>query len=168
MLVAQVSDGKLQLGGLLDRYKVNVDEYKEIIESFKQLDINSKKFTDRATGKTNWDKVAESIKGCDETALSYFKTLDDGNGTIDNQSASVEGLGAHLIATGQSFNFAAIKATLLNTALNAGIFLVASVAIQGIAKALDNYIHRVEKARERTSELLDEFKSMNDTINKNH
>lgn len=87
MLVAQVSDGKLQLGGLLDRYKVNVDEYKEIIESFKQLDINSKKFIDRSTGKTNWDKIAKSIKGCDETALSYFKTLDDGNGTINNQSA---------------------------------------------------------------------------------
>lgn len=66
MLVAQVSDRKLQLGGLLDRYKVNVDKYKEIIESFKQLDVNSKKFTDRATGKTNWDKVAESIEGCDE------------------------------------------------------------------------------------------------------
>ena len=30
MLVAQVSDGKLQLGGFLDKYKVNADEYKEI------------------------------------------------------------------------------------------------------------------------------------------
>lgn len=44
-----------------------------------------------------------------------FKTTDDGNGTINNQSASIEGLGAHLKATGQSFNFAASKATLLNT-----------------------------------------------------
>lgn len=34
---------------------------------------------------------------------------------------------------------AAINTTLLNTALNAGIFFVASLAIQGIAKALDNY-----------------------------
>lgn len=77
-------------------------------------------------------------------------------------------MSAYLKKSGQMFNFAAIKVTLLNTALNAGIFLVASVAIQGIAKALDNYIHRVEKARERTDELFDEFKSMNDTINKNH
>lgn len=119
-------------------------------------------------GKANWDAIAKAIEDCDETALSYFKTLDDGNGTINNQSASVEGLGAHLKATGQSFNFAAIKATLLNTALNAGIFLAVTVAVQALYKVFDNYIHRVEKARERTSELFDEFKSMNDTTNKNH
>ncbi len=87
MLVAQVSDGRLQLGGLLDKFKVDVDEYKEIIENFKQLELNSRKFTDRATGKANWNAIAKSIEGCDETALSYFKTLDDGNGTINNQAA---------------------------------------------------------------------------------
>ena len=64
------------------------------------------------------------------------------------------------------FDFAAIKATLLNTALNAGIMLAVSIAIQAVYKALDNYIHRVEKARERTSELFDEFKEMDDTTNK--
>lgn len=92
MLVAQVSDGKLQLGGFLDKYKVNADEYKEIIECFKQLDINNRKFTDKSTGKTNWEKIAKAIEGCDDNALSYFKTLDDGNGIIDNQAASVKGL----------------------------------------------------------------------------
>ena len=164
MLVAQVSDGKLQLGGLLDRYKINVDEYKEIIESFKQLDINSRKFTDRSTGKKNWDKVAESIKGCDDTALSYFKTLDDGNGIIDSQAASVKGLDTYLEKTGNMFDFAAIKATLLNTALNAGPFLLASFVIQGMAKALDHYIHRTEIARERTDEISSAFKQTNDTL----
>ncbi len=89
---------------------------------------------------------------------------DDGNGTINNQSASVEGLEAHLRKTGQSFSFAAAKATLLNTALNSGIFLVASLAIQGIAKTFDNYIHRVDNARNRTDELFSEFRQMNDTL----
>lgn len=115
-------------------------------------------------GKANWNAIAKEIEGCDKTALSYFKTLDNGSGTINNQSASVEGLGAHIKATGQSFGFAAIKATLLNTALNTGIFLLASAAIQGMAKALDNYVHRVEKARERTDELFNEFRQMNDTL----
>lgn len=163
-MLAQVSDGKLQLGGLLDGFKVDVDKYKEIIESFKQLNLNNIKFINEATGKTNWDKVSESIQGCDETALSYFKTLEDGNGTINNQSASLEGLGQLLQAEGIFAGFAAIKTKLLNTALNAGIFFVASLAIQGIAQALDNYIHRVEKSRERTSELFDEFKEMNNTL----
>lgn len=164
ILLAQVSNGKLGLGGIFDGLKVDLNKYKEVIDSFKGIDLSLPEYKDFNTGKANWDAIAKAIEGCDETAISYFKTLDDGNGTINNQAASVEGLGAHLKATGQSFNFAAIKATLLNTALNAGIFLVASVAIQGIAKALDNYIHRVEKARECTGELFDEFKQMNDTL----
>ena len=36
--------------------------------------------------------------------------------------------------------------------------------MQLAATAIDNYIHRVEKARERTDELLDEFKDMNNTL----
>lgn len=96
-------------------------------------------------------------------ALSYFKTLDDGNGTI-NQSASVDGLGKHLNATGQSFTFAAVKSSLLNSALNTGIFLIASVAIRTVAKAIDNYTHRVENARKRTDELFREFEQMNDSL----
>lgn len=124
ILLAQVSDGQLQLGGLFDGLKVKLDKYEEIIDQFSKLTINgNEKYTSLTTGEIYWDKVAESIKGCDETALSYFKTLEDGNGTINNQSASVEGLGAHLKSTGQAFDFAAIKATLLNTALNAGIAL---------------------------------------------
>ncbi len=103
----------MKLGGLFDSFKVDIDKYKNIVEEFSQLNLSDKKY--KIDGKANWDAIAKAIEGCDETALSYFKTLDDGNGTINNQSASVDGLGAHLKATGQSFNFAAIKATLLNT-----------------------------------------------------
>lgn len=113
-MLAQYTDGKgIGLGGLFDNFKVNVDSYKKVIDDFKKIE-SFDNFID-PNGKANWDAIAKAIEGCDETALSYFKTLDDGNGTINNQSASVEGLGTHLKATGQSFNFAAIKATLLNT-----------------------------------------------------
>lgn len=161
--LAQVTENSIGLGNIFNKFKVDIDNCIDVIKKFSELDLEEPNFK-LDDGKANWDAISKSIEGCDKTALSYFKTLEDGNGTINNQSASVEGLGAHLKATGQSFNFAAIKATLLNTALNAGIFLVASLAIQGIVKALDNYIHRVEKARERTDELFDEFKQMNDTL----
>ena len=164
MLVAQVSDGKLQLGGFLDKYKVNADEYKEIIECFKQLDINNRKFTDKSTGKTNWEKIAKAIEGCDDNALSYFKTLDDGNGIIDNQAASVKGLSAYLEKSGRMFDFAAVKATLLNTALNAGVFLFISLTVQKVAEAFDSYSHRAENARKRTDEISSDFKQINDTL----
>ena len=62
------------------------------------------------------------------------------------------------------FNFAAIKTTLLNTALNAGIFLLASAAIQGIATALDNYIHRLDNAKESLSSTQSELSSVNNEL----
>lgn len=161
--LAQVSDGKLQLGGLFDRLKVDIDKYKEIIEEFKTLDLSKKNFLN-SDGKANWDEIAKSIKGCDKTALSYFKTLEDGNGKINNQSASVKGLAAHLKVTGQSFDFAAIKATLFNTALNTGILLAISLALQVVIKGIGDYIHRVDNARERSSDLMNEFKQMNNTL----
>lgn len=152
----------LSLGGLLDRFKVNIDSYKDVIKKFNELNLLSPKF--KENDEYNWDAIAKAIEGCDEIAVSYFKTLNDGNSTINTQSASVAGLSAHLKATGQSFDFTAIKATLLNTALNAGIFFLASAAIQGVAKALDNYIHKTEKARERTDVLFSEFAQMNATL----
>lgn len=104
-------------------------------------------------GKANWDAIANAIEGCDETALSYFQTLDDGNGIIDNQSASVEGLGDYLDDAGKSFDFATFKANLFNTALNAGIILLASFAIDGIIKAWDYLNETVEEQEQKISEL---------------
>ena len=65
-----------------------------VIKSFKKLDLSKTMFLNNDS-KANWDTISKAIEGCDETALSYFQTLDDGNGTINNQSASVEGLEAH-------------------------------------------------------------------------
>ncbi len=163
MLAQYTEKDGLSLGGLFDNFKVKVDSYKGIIDEFKNIE-SFDDFLDLKTNKYDWDAISQSIKGCDETALSYFKTLDDGNGTIDSQAASVEGLGAHLKESGQSFHFAASKAALLNTALNAGIFLAASSAVQALYQAFDHYVHRVERARERTDELLSEYSQMNDTL----
>ena len=160
-MLAQVSDEKLQLGGLFDSLKIDVKQYKDIIESFKGLDFSKFIFKDE-NGKSNWDKIAESINGCDETALSYFKTLEDGNGVINNQAASIEGLTAHVNAAGQSFGSAALKSALLNTALNAGIFLAVSVALQTTVKAIDDYIHRNEILLEKAGEADSRINALNE------
>lgn len=162
MLLAQYTekDG-LGLGKIFDGLKVNTKDFEETIEKFKKIE-NFDKYIKYDV--VNWDELSKSIGITDIRLRSYLETLDDGKGHIDNTSASTEGLSNYLEKSGNMFNFATIKATLFNAALNAGIFLVASLAIQGIVKALDNYIHRVEKARERTDELFDEFKQMNDTL----
>ena len=71
-LVAQISDGKLQLGGLFDFLKVDVEKYKDAIKTFKQLDVG--KYQQKIDGKTvtNWNAIAEAIGDADDKALSYF------------------------------------------------------------------------------------------------
>ena len=164
MLLAQYTDNKgIGLGGLFESSKINVDEYKEFINEFKNIE-SFDDFIDFDTNKINWDSLSKSIGITDANLRSYLETLDNGNGTINNQAASIEGLSKHLQKAGNGFSAAALKTTLLNSSLNAGIFLAASFAIQAIATGIDNYIHRVENARERTAELFDEFSQRNDTL----
>ena len=162
----------IELGGLFNGLKVNVDSYKDIIDKFKEIEsfdgfIN-------LDGEYDWDAITESIEGCDKRALSYFQSLHDGNGIIDNQSASVEGLSKHLKETGQLFDFTAVKAKLLNRVLNAGIGLVATFAIGAVIKGLDASINRVkyaqeamEKAQQAIDESQNKLKSASETISKN-
>ncbi len=56
----------------------------------------------------------------------------------------------------------ALKAT--SIAGNMIIFAAISKGIQLATTAIDNWFHRVEKAREHTEELLSEFQQMNDTL----
>ena len=158
--LAQVTENGIGLGSIFDKIKVDIDDYKKVIDNFKKIDLGLSTFK-LNDGKANWPAIAKAIGDCNDTALSYFKTLDDGNGTINNQAASMEGLSKHLEKTGNGFASAAVKTTLLNSALNAGIFLAVSLAIQAISTGIDNYIHRVENARKRTAELLDEFQQRN-------
>ena len=72
------------------------------------------------------------------------------------------GLTNHLKKTEQSYSFATVKTTLLNTALNAGVMFFASFAIQDIVKGLDQYIHRVQRvkeAAEQAQQAIDESQS---------
>lgn len=152
MLVAQISNGKLGLGGLFDGLKVNVDEYSDIIDKFSKLNFD-KKLMDAGTGEIYWDKVAKAIGTTDARAIGYFQTLDNGKGTIDNTSASTEGMAAYLKSTGQAFDFAAIKAGLLNAALNAGIMLAASLAIKAVCSYLDELNVTVEEQQKKIDSL---------------
>lgn len=158
-MLAQISGRKLQLGGLFNGFKINENEYKDVIKAFKDLDLSKPIFLNK-DGSTNWDKISESIEDCDTIALSYFKTLDKGNGVINKQSASVEGLGAYLKTTGQMFDFAKIKAMALNTVLNMSISLLVSAGISFLVKGIDNLIHAEEKAIEAGEEAQGKIKSL--------
>ena len=137
--------------------RVDVDSYADAIQAFRQLENIPYYITNNNT--VDWNKLSQDIGGCDERLLSYFQTLDNGNGTIRNQAASVNGLRAHLEQTGQMYTFAAVKAALFNTALNAGVMLLFSAAIQAVVKGIDNYIHANENAIKLADELKDKHAS---------
>jgi len=129
LLLAQYTetDG-LGLDGLFDGLKVNAKDFENVINKFREIE-DFDKYLDNGT--INWDKLSKSIGITDIRLCSYLETLDDGNGNIDNASASTEGLSEYLEKSGNMFDFAAIKTTLLNSALNAGIMFAVSLAIKG-------------------------------------
>ena len=75
--------------------------------------------------------------------------------------ASLAGYKASLNAAGVSTDTLRLKTILLNSAIS----MVIGVAIQGIAKALDDYIHRLDNAKEALSSTQSELSSINSEIN---
>lgn len=112
----------------------------------------------------NWTALSEAIDGVDERAIEYFKTLDDGNGTIMNSSASMAGMAKFLTETGHAFDFAKVNAVLLNAALNAGIMFTVSIAIQSIAKAIDYYVNEVNNANKAMNGAMSDYQSVKSSL----
>lgn len=134
-MLAQISDGKLSLGGFFNGFMVNVKEYEGIINKFSNLNLSKKAFHD-TNGEYNWKAISKSIGEVNYLTEDYFKSLADGNGVIDNTSASLDGMKAYLKQTGQAFDFAKLKAMALNSVLNIGMNAAISLGIIGLVKFL--------------------------------
>lgn len=73
-------------------------------------------------------------------------------------------MATHLKQSGQMFDFASLKATLFNTALNAGIIFLVSKGIQLLVKSFDDYIHRLDNAKEQLEQTTSELDSVKSEI----
>lgn len=101
LMLAQYTEKEgLSLGGLFDGLKVNVKDFEDIINTFKQFE-DFDEYLDN--GVINWDNLSKAIGITDTRLRSYLETLDDGKGHIDNTSASVEGMSAYLKKSGNMF-----------------------------------------------------------------
>ena len=160
MLAQYTDDNGLTLGGLFNGLKRNVEDYSDAINKLKGLDALDI-FKD---GKVDVDAFTKALGTSDSILIGYAETLKDTDGIVDLTTASTEGLSEYLKKTGQSFNFAAIKATLLNTALNAGIMLAVSIALQAVVKGLDNFINRAKYAKEAMEEAQSAIDSAQDKL----
>ena len=157
-------------GGLFDGSKINVEDYSDALEKIRGLQIEDIFIGD----KVDVDAFAKAVGTSDTNLIGYVETLNAAKGKTDLTTVSTEGLSEYLRKTGNSFNFAAVKATLLNTALNAGISFAASIALQALVKGLDNFINRAKYAKEAMEEAQsaidssqNNLRSMSDILSNN-
>mgnify|MGYP002469049689 CR=1 FL=1 len=108
-------------------------------------------------GKTYEDALALARRTTNAETIALIESSHGAEVQIERvsaaQKASTIAARAHSVA---------LKAA--SIAGNMILFTAITKGIQLATTAIGNYIHRVEKVRERTDELFDEFKQMNDTL----
>ena len=151
----------------------SLDNVKNIIYSFQTNGVKNTLFN---TPLTNIDtKAIDRYNAAIQASVPFEKALDTARRTTNAETValieSTNGatVSTEALTTAQQSSTVAAKAhsaalKAVSMASNMILFIIIAKGIQLAATAIDNYIHRVEKARERTDELLDEFKDMNNTL----
>lgn len=102
------------------------------------------------------DDAKNILSDFDPKVLEYFNAkLEECNGDITKLNPNVDELQEGLEKTQKKSKLAELGVGLLNTALVA----FASWAIQEVIKAIDDYIHRVDIAKEESRDFFNEFES---------
>lgn len=98
---------------------------------------------DRPDSFKKWGK---DLGYADEQLITFLGDIDSGKKTIKDMDTHIES------ASKTTSKFGKVTSTLKNVGgmlgsslLNAGIGMLAGVAIQGVVTLIDNYIHRQEK-----------------------
>lgn len=106
--------------------------------------------------------------GADEYFRKYLNTLSGGKAELEGFQEYLKKANVNLDANAQAARRAAAGMKILSTALNTTVAMIAiNLIITGISKAaeaIDNYVHRVERAHEEAVEAADEYKQVQDEI----
>lgn len=153
-----MTDGKIALGKVFDKFLTNVNNQKNAIEQFSNLNPSLYYSKNK---DINWDDISDAIGSTDSRLIGYLKTLQQTDGTINTASASTQGFSEYLRKTGQAYDFAALKATLLNTALNAGITLAVVAAVKLLSNAWDYFNVTVAESQEKIDATTSRLNELN-------
>lgn len=115
--------------------------------------------------ENGWNNFIEKNKIADEDFKDFL-------GTVGDAKFDIQDYQQYLIQSGKSTSAFTAFTKKAGTALKSlgaemgsmAINWLIGKAIDIVVTGIDNWIHRAEKARERTSELFDEFKEMNNTL----
>ncbi len=124
------------------------------------MDFSAENFTN--ANELDWDAVSQNIGSTDARLKGYLQSLQRADGTIDTASASTQGFSRYLRETGQAYDFTALKATLLNSALNAGIMLAVVVQIKLMAAAWNHFNVTVAETQEKIQETTARLSNFNE------
>lgn len=117
-------------------------------ETFKDL-FNSSSMSAEA--------LAESLGGVDDRILNYAKTCKNGEMTTQGFKTSLEGMTLSAKAGQVALKGLAIAGNML-----AGVLIAKGFEL--VAKEIDKYVNRIEKAKEASEEFLSSFKSSQQTL----
>jgi len=118
------------------------------------------KIPEKSIALVQWDDFINKNKIADETLKKF---LSDANQT--DKSLEAFKLYPDVVnKTGKAFNFAALGAKAFNMAMNAAIMFAVVKGIELAAKAIDNYIHRLDNAKEALASTESDLSSVKSEI----
>ena len=117
--------------------------------------------------KLSADAFSEAIGGIDNAMLSYLRTCKNGEAYMDGFDKHVKKTNKSIGLTGVKSKIAAVGVGILNTALSAGISLLAGFVISGVINFFDEIINKNKKIAEAAQEAREEIESLSSTFQSN-
>ena len=117
--------------------------------------------------KLSADAFSEAIGGIDDAMLSYLRTCKNGEAYMDGFDKHVIKTNKSIGLTGVKSKIAAVGVGILNTALSAGISLLAGFVIGGVINFFDDIINKNKKIAEAAQEAREEIESLSSTFQTN-
>lgn len=118
-------------------------------------------------GQIDLANYVSSLNDTDIALKAYVASVQDGNYSLAGFQQFITQHNASVQASGIAAKAAAIGHQLLNSALTMGISLLASFAIEGIIKGLDELIVTTEEAAEAAKEVIDTYTDAQKTMRSN-
>lgn len=154
---------------------------KDFYDTNQIIDVNLIKKLTGGTEAGTADFISAALEGVDALTNKY-QELDSTSAQViidmitDNEqlNTSVEALieatkqhNAEIKATGVQAKIAAVGVTALKAAASAGLTLLATLVISGIAQAIDTAMHQVENAKAELDEIAEKWQNASKSLSDN-
>ena len=141
---------------------IDITGYKTQLKHFREAEIAMESWNNSLVdGTANINTFNNATVQNSEQLRAYLQT------TSVDAPASLDGYRAYLNAAGESTDALRLKTVLMTSAMSIGFAFALQAVIQVVqaaATAIDNWIHRVEKANEAMNEAISEYDSAKSSL----